>query len=86
MHSFLVDDSSKHKKARGVNKNVVATIRHGEYKDVFLNEKCFRHLMNRIQSKDNRIGTYSKISLSCFNDKICIQNNGYDGIAFGYQN
>ena len=39
MYSFLVDDSSKHKKAKGVNKNVVATISHGEYKDVLLNKK-----------------------------------------------
>ena len=43
--------------------------------------------MNRIQSKDHKIGTYEidKISLSCFDDKIYIQNNGYDGLAVGYQ-
>ena len=43
--------------------------------------------MNRIQDKDHRIGTYeiSKNSLSCFDGKIYIQNNGYDGIALGYQ-
>ena len=31
--------------------------------------------MNRIQSKDHRIGTYeiNKISLTCFDDKLCIQ-------------
>ena len=34
IYSFLVDDSSEHKKAKGVNKNVVATISHNEYKDV----------------------------------------------------
>ena len=28
MHSFLVDGSSEHKKAKGVNRNVVATISH----------------------------------------------------------
>ena len=34
--------------------------------------------MNRIQGKDRRTETYEfkKISLSCFNDKIYIQNNG----------
>ena len=43
--------------------------------------------MNRIQSKDRRIAAYeiNKISLSCFRDKIYIQNNGYDGFAFVYQ-
>ena len=69
-----------------MNRNVVTTISHNEYKDVLLNNKCIRNSMNRIQSKDHRIGTYeiNKISLSCFNDKIYNQNNGYDGLAFGY--
>ena len=47
MYSFLVDNS-KHKKAKGVNRNVVATKIHNEYKDVLLNNKCIRHSMNRI--------------------------------------
>ena len=39
--------------------------------------------MNRIQSKSHRIGTYEiKISLSCFDGKTHIQNNG---LAFGYK-
>ena len=34
--------------------------------------------MNRTQNKDHRKGTYEiyKSSLSCFDDKIYIQNNG----------
>ena len=58
MYLYLVDGNSKHKKAKGVNKNVVATISHNEYRDVLLNMKCLRHSMNRVQSKDHRIGTY----------------------------
>ena len=67
MYSFLVDNS-EHKKAKDVNKNVVATICH---KDVLLNNEYIRHLMNRIQSKDHRIGTceINKISLSCLMTK-----------------
>ena len=70
-----------------VNINIVATISCKEYKDVLLNKKCLRHFMNRIQSKDHKIGTYeiNKISLSCFDHKICIENNGCDGLALGYQ-
>ena len=45
------------KKAKGVNRNIVATISHNEYKDVLLNKKCLRHSMIRIQSKDHKIGT-----------------------------
>ena len=81
MYSYLVDDNSEHKKAKGVKS-------HNEYKDVLLNKKYLRHSINRIQSKDHKIGTYqiNKISLSCFDDKIYIQNNGCDGLALGYQN
>ena len=87
MYSLLVDDSSEHKKVKDVNKNFVAAISHNQYKDVLLNNKSLRHSMNRIQSKNHRIGTYeiSNISLSCFDDKIYILKNGYGGLAFGYQ-
>ena len=83
MYLYLVNDNSKHKKAKGVNRNVVATISRNEYKDVLLNKTCLRHSVNRIQSKDHKIGTYkiSKISFSCFDDKIYIQNKGYNGLA-----
>ena len=86
MYSFLVDNS-EHKKSKDVNKIIVATIIYNEYKDGLFNNKCIRHSINRIQCKDHRIATceISKISLSCFYEKIYIQNNGYDGLALGYQ-
>ena len=81
IYSFLVGDN-KHKKAKDANKNVVATKSHNEYKDVLLNNKCIRHSMNRIQSKYHR--TETEISSACFDDKIYIQNNGYDGLTLCY--
>ena len=83
MYSFLIDDGSKYIKAKAVNKNVAAKISHDEYKYVLPNKKCLRHSINRIQSKDNRIGTHeiNKISsscFSCFDDEIYIQNNEYN--------
>ena len=86
MSSFLVDDSNEHKKAKSVNKNVVEEITHSEYKDVFLNKRCLRYLMNRIQSKVHRVATFEikKISLSFFDDKIYILNNEFNGLALGY--
>ena len=87
MYLCLVDDNSEHKKAKGVNGNIVATMSHNEYKDALLNKKCLRHSMNNIQSKDHKIGTYeiNKVSLFCFDDKINIQDNECDGLALGYQ-
>ena len=49
VYSFLIDDSSEHKKAKSVNKRVAATISHNEYRDVLLNDNCLRHSMNKIQ-------------------------------------
>ena len=74
MYSYLVDEKSEHKKGKCINK------------DVLMNNKCLRHLMNRIQSKNDSIRTYeiNKISLYCFDDKIYIQNNGCVELALGY--
>ena len=75
MYSLLADDSSEHKKAKGVNKSVVSRISHGEYPKV-----------NRIQSKNRRIGTYkiNKMSLPWLDYEIPILNNGYNWLALGY--
>ena len=56
-----------------------------EYENVLFT--CLRHTVNRIQSKNYRIRAceINKISLSCFDDKIYILNNGYDGLVLCYQ-
>ena len=82
MYAFIVDNC-KYKKEKGVNKNIISTITHKEYKDVLLNNKCVKHSVNRIQSKNHRIGTY-EINKIFFDDKIYVQNNGYDELAIGY--
>ena len=45
------------------------------FKDVLSNEKVIRHKMKRIQSKKHELGTYEidKMSLSCFDNKICVR-------------
>ena len=60
MYPHLVNDNSEHKRAKGVNRNVVATISHNEYKDVLLNKKSLRHSMNRIQSKDHEMNLWNQ--------------------------
>ena len=41
MYSFLVDDSSQHKKAKCVNKNAVARISHNKIQRCFIEQKMF---------------------------------------------
>ena len=89
MCSFLVDDNSENKKSKSAKKKkkiVAPTKNHNEYDAFLLNKKYLRHSMKKIQSKHHRIGTHkiNKISLSCFDDKMFIQNNGYNGLALGY--
>ena len=48
LYSFLVDDGSEYKKAKGVNKNIVTRISHSKFKYILLNNKCIKHSMNRI--------------------------------------
>ena len=76
MYSFLIDSNSENKKTKSASRSVVEEITYDEYKDVLLNNKCLGKSMNRIQSKDHKIGAYEikKVSLSCFDDKIYMQN------------
>ena len=55
-----------------------------EFKDTLLNNKKIRHKMKKIQSKNHKMGTYkiSKISLSCFDDKIFVLNDGIHTLAY----
>ena len=43
--------------------------------------------MRRIQSKKHKIGTYeiNKTSLSCFDDKRFVLNDGVDTLAYFYK-
>ena len=65
MYSLVTVDGREIKKAKGVNKNIVDSIRHKEYVNVLFGRGLRRHSMNWIQSKLHRVGTYDicKISL-----------------------
>ena len=84
MYSLVTIDNEENKKAKGVNKNVVKNIRHREYIDVLFNKKMIKHKIKRIQSKLHKIGTddVCKISLSCFDDKRYILDDGINSLAF----
>ena len=51
---------------------------------VVINKKISRHKMKRIQAKKHQIGTYEvdKISLSCFDDKRFLFDNGVNTLAY----
>ena len=74
MYSTKNIDGKKSNLAIGVN--IVAEF--NEFKDTLFNKKILRHKMRRIQTKKHKLGTYeiNKISLSCFDDKTFVLNDG----------
>ena len=62
--------------------------RHKEFVDVLFNKKVIKHNMKRIQGKLHRIGTYDvcKISLSCFDDKRYLLDDGVNSLAYFHKN
>ena len=80
MYSLISVNDEEVTKAKGINKK----IKHKEFADVFFNKKLIRHNMKRIQSKLHKIGTYDvyKISLSCFDDKRYILDDGVNTLAY----
>ena len=80
MYSLISVDDKEVNKAKGINKS----LRHEEYIDVLFNKKVVRHNMERIQIKLHKIGTYDvfKISLSCFDDKIYVLDDGINTLAY----
>ena len=83
MYSLVSVNDEEVTKAKGVNKK----IRYKEFVDVLFNKIVIRHNMKRIQSKLHRIGTYDvcKISLSCFDDKRYILDDGVNALAYFYK-
>ena len=75
------------KKAKGVKKNVVKKyIRHEEYKEALFEKKTFHHGMDVLRSEGHHIyGQHlNKVSLSPFDSKRWIADNGVDTLAYGH--
>ena len=55
---------------------------------VKINKKIIRHKMRRIQSKKHKLGTYEidKISLSCFDDKRYVLDDGIYTLSYFHLN
>ena len=68
---------------KGVN---IAT-EFNELKETLFNEKILRDKMRRIQSKKHKIATYQidKISLSCFDNKISVLDDGIHVLAYSHK-
>ena len=80
MYSLISADDEEVSKAKEVNKKM----KHKEFVDVLFNKKVIRHNMKIIQSKLHGLDTYDvyKISLSCFDDKRYVLDDGVNTLAY----
>ena len=87
MYSYIKDNQKGGKTAKGIKKNVIKNnIIHDDYKETLFNNKQMYHKMKTIRSENHQLGSYelNKVSLSCFDDKRYIHNNGIDSYAYGH--
>ena len=88
MYSILEAGGMNIKKAKGVKKCVVKKhIRHEQYKETLFGRQTFRHGMDVLRSEKHRIygQRLNKISLSPFDSKRWIAENGVDTLAYGHK-
>ena len=84
IYSIKKIDYKEHIIAKGVS---IAT-EFNNFKDVLFNKKNFIRKMKRIQSKKHKLGTYKidKTSLSCFDGKRYVLNDGIHTLNYFHKN
>ena len=87
MYSYIKDNEKGGKTANGIKKNVIKNnITHKNYRDTLFNNKQMHHKMKTIRSENHQLGSYeiNKVSLSCFDDKRYIHDDGITSYAYGH--
>ena len=87
MYSYVKDNEETTQTAKGIKKQVIKkNITHDNYKEVLFNNKQMQHTMKSIRSSNHQLGSFemNKISLSCFDDKRFIHENGITSYAYGH--
>ena len=87
VYSYLKDNDVCGKTAKGIKKYIITkNIKHEDYKEVLFNNKQMHHTIKTIRSNNHQLGSFelNKISLSCFDDKRFIHENGITSYAYGH--
>ena len=87
MYSYVKDNEKGGKTAKGIKKNVIKNnIKHEDYKNTLINNEQMYHKMKTIRSQRHQLSSYeiNKVSLSCFDDKHYIYDNGTSSYAYGH--
>ena len=87
MYSYIKENQQNGKTCKGVKRNVIKqNIHHEDYKNVLFNNQQIYHKMKTIRSEKHELASYelNKVSLSCFDDKRYINENGVKTFAYGH--
>ena len=91
MYSYLVElpdgEIKNNKTAKGISKNVTKRdLEHEDYLSCLLNSTIRKHKIKTIRSDHHVVSSYeiNKISLSCFDDKRYILDDGISSYAYGH--
>ena len=87
MYSYVKDNQTGGKTAKGIKRNIIRKdITHENYKQTLLENKQMCHTMKTIRSQNHELKSYeiNKVSLSCFDDKRYIHDNGVTSHAYGH--
>ena len=91
MYSYLVElpdgEIKNNKAAKGISKNVTKRdLEHEDYLSCLLNSTIRKHKIKTIRSDHHVVSSYeiNKISLSCYDDKRYILDDGITSYAYGH--
>ena len=82
MYSYVKDNEKGGRTA--IKKNVIKN--NISHKNTLMNNEQMHHKMRTIRSQRHQLGSYEidKVSLSCFDDKRYIHDNGMSSYAYGH--
>ena len=86
MYSYVKDNQTGGKTAKGIKKNVIKNdIEHVNYRQTLFNNEQMHHKMKTIKSQKHQLRSYeiNKTSLSCFDDKRYLLEDGIHSYAYG---
>ena len=92
-YSILLDDNVEKKTLKGIKKSCVKkNIHHENYKTCLMSSNLTNQrqkaTFNTLRTKDHQIGVYTltKTSLSCFDDKRYLLDDGVESLSYGHYN
>lgn len=86
MYSFLTEDGTERKKAKGVAKATLQQIQHEDFKNAIFNQEQYFHVMRMIRSDKHEIHTIEQMkkTLNAMDDKRYILKDGINTLAYGH--